>query len=41
MTWLGGSEFAGGEHVCELKEQLLDTLRGGEEQGAARTSLSP
>ena len=41
MMWLGGSEFVGGEHVWELKEQLLDTLRRGEEQGAARTSLHP
>ena len=35
MTWLGGGEIVGGEHVWELGEHLLDTRRGREEQEAA------
>ena len=35
MTWLGGGESVGGEHVQKLREQLLDTQRSGEELGAA------
>ena len=33
MARLGGSEAVGREDVWELGEELLDTLRGGEEQG--------
>ena len=33
MTWLGGGEYVRGEHVHELREELLDTQRGGKEQG--------